>query len=630
MNIAQRLILAAFVLLLASCGKVYHVSPRGDDQAIGSQKVPFRTISRAAQVAMPGDEIVVHEGIYRERVTPPRGGSSDKKRIVYRSAEEGQVHIKGSEIVEGWEAIGGGVWKAGIPNAFFGTHNPFETHVAGDWLVDGHWCHTGEVYLNGKSMYEVRDLQEVIEARVHERSLDKEAARYTWFARVGREQTTIWANFHAHDPREELVEITVREACFYPDSVGRNYITVDGFEMSQAATQWAPPSAEQVGMIGTHWSRGWVIRNCTLHDTKCSALTLGKDRASGHNGWVAGTSGAEHYTRVVLKALESSGWHMDSIGGHLVENNHIYNCEQTGICGSLGPVGSVIRGNHIHDIWTKRLFFGYEIGAIKLHAPIDVLIEGNHLHHAHKGLWMDWMTQGTRITRNLCHHNEFADLFSEVNHGPYVVDNNIFLSGIQNWSESGAFAHNLLAGPVVLRAVPDRYTPIMEPHSTAMMDTSTISLGDDRWYNNVFVGPMELPSEGAFYGLGAYGEVGLAFPVKAGGNVYYGNAYYLEGERPFLALEGHDPLLRLDQEGDQWILHMVHPPELQEAQATLVSTGLLGKAVRNGQSWTQPDGSLLEVYLDYQGASRDIENPTPGPWEDPGAGEKAHVVWRFR
>jgi len=64
----------------------YHVSTTGLDTNPGSKSKPFKTISAAAAIAQPGDVITVHEGIYRERVNPPRGGESDTKRIVYQSA----------------------------------------------------------------------------------------------------------------------------------------------------------------------------------------------------------------------------------------------------------------------------------------------------------------------------------------------------------------------------------------------------------------------------------------------------------------------------------------------------------------------------------------------------------------
>ena len=35
--------------------------------------------SAAARLVQPGDVITVHEGVYRERVNPPRGGASDRQ-----------------------------------------------------------------------------------------------------------------------------------------------------------------------------------------------------------------------------------------------------------------------------------------------------------------------------------------------------------------------------------------------------------------------------------------------------------------------------------------------------------------------------------------------------------------------
>ncbi len=50
----------------------FHVSVAGNDRNAGTQEAPLRTIQRAADLAQPGDTITVHEGIYRERVDPPR------------------------------------------------------------------------------------------------------------------------------------------------------------------------------------------------------------------------------------------------------------------------------------------------------------------------------------------------------------------------------------------------------------------------------------------------------------------------------------------------------------------------------------------------------------------------------
>lgn len=152
----------------------------------------------------------------------------------------------------------------------------------------------------------------------------------------------------------------MRQTVFYPDKPGRNFITVRGFILRHAAPKWAPPTAEQMGLIGTHWSRGWVI-----------------------------------------------------------EDNTISHCEQAGIVGSMGASFSRIIGNHIFKIHTQGRFSGAEMAGIKFHAPIDLLVEGNRIHDTCRGLWLDWMTQGTRVTRNLLYRNG-DDAFLEVNGPPPI------------------------------------------------------------------------------------------------------------------------------------------------------------------------------------------------------------------
>ena len=63
-----------------------HVAKTGDDAATGGQDTPVLTIGRAAEMAHPGDIVTIHAGTYREWVRPPRGGTDEDARIVFRAA----------------------------------------------------------------------------------------------------------------------------------------------------------------------------------------------------------------------------------------------------------------------------------------------------------------------------------------------------------------------------------------------------------------------------------------------------------------------------------------------------------------------------------------------------------------
>ena len=83
----------------------YHVMPTGADHQPGTVETPLRTINAAAQLALPGDTVTVHAGVYREWVNPLNGGESDSRRILYRAAEGEKVELKGSEVVDNWEKV---------------------------------------------------------------------------------------------------------------------------------------------------------------------------------------------------------------------------------------------------------------------------------------------------------------------------------------------------------------------------------------------------------------------------------------------------------------------------------------------------------------------------------------------
>jgi alpha-N-arabinofuranosidase len=634
------------VPLIATQAAEVHVALNGKDSNPGTKSAPLRTIQRAADLAQPGDVITVHGGIYRERVNPPRGGTSEKQRIVYQAARGEKVEIKGSEAIKGWVKVQDEVWKATLPNTFFGSFNPYSDRIRGDWFdPKGREHHTGAVYLNGDWLTEAAKLDEVLmpagssppwltqaSEALKARSLNAQL----WFAQVDASNTTIWAQFKGVNPNEQLVECNVRRTVFYPDRPGRNYLTVRGFAMRHAATPWAPPTAEQIGLIGTHWSQGWIIENNTISHSTCSGIALGKHGDEWDN---TSADTAEGYVKTIERAhAHAIPWTKNNIGHHVVRNNTISHCEQAGIVGSLGAIFCTVTGNTIHDIHVRRLFSGAEMAGIKFHAAIDTTIRGNHIYRTCRGLWLDWMAQGTRVSGNLFHDNAAEDLFVEVNHGPFLVDNNLFLSAVNllDMSEGGAYAHNLFTGKITNRPEPSRDTPFHPAHSTTVAGLVSTTGGDDRFYNNIFVGNGEtLTSDRKgnvkelrwISSFGLWGYDGRELPLHTGGNVYYNGAEPYAKEADPLTLADLNPGIRLAEEGGRTVLHLTLGKSLRKVATTRVTTQLLGKATIPGLPYENPDGSPLQLDTDYFGKRRDKSNPLPGPFEKPGTGALTLRVW---
>lgn len=496
---------------------IYYVNCNTPKSGNGSKEYPFKTITAAAKVAKPGDEVVVAKGVYREYVDPKNAGTADN-RIVYRSEEKLGAVITGAEEVKNWTKYNGDVWCARVSNGLFGNYNPYTTLVSGDWFIATYIAHTGDVFLNGKSMYEATTLDGVLNPEVYPKSWDPDFSVYTWFAQQDEKtnETVFYANFHGKDPNKENVEISVRENCFYPSKEGVGYITLSGFVVKQAATQWAPPTAYQEGMIGPHWSKGWIIEDCEVCDSKCSGISLGKyKQPNNDNKWLKWKfkDGTQTERDNICQA-QIEGWTKENIGSHIVRRCNIHDCGQTGIVGHLGGVFSIIEDNHIHHINNKQNLAGAEIGGIKMHAAIDVIIRRNHFHHCTRGLWLDWQAQGTRVTQNLFHDNTFPsdynanllnadglgeDIFVEVSHGPTLIDNNILLSdhACKLPTQGLAFVHNFIAGSLTAvglgvnngakTKLSPRYTPYHVQHRTEVMGFMTILHGDARFYNNIFV-----------------------------------------------------------------------------------------------------------------------------------------------
>jgi len=645
---------------------IYYVNQNAPKEGDGSRERPFRRIGEAAKLACPGDEVLVAPGVYRECVNPERGGTPEK-RIVYRSAEPLKAVITGAEEVTGWQKWQGSVWMLRVDNGVFGSYNPFTTEAFGDWYFAPTVRHTGAVYMNDRMLYEAQTLEECIAGEVYAPSWEPEHSVYKWFSVQDRQETVIYANFKDRDPNKEKTEINVRRRCFFPEETGRGYITLSGFKIEKAATTWAPPAAFQDGMVGPHWSKGWIIEDCEICNSKCCGISLGKyyDPENEHYFTNKHVKSPTQMERDAVCRGQYHGWLKEKVGSHIVRRCHIHHCEQTGIVGRMGAVFSLIENNHIHHINNMQELGGAEISGIKLHAAIDVTIRRNHIHHCTMGVWCDWEPQGTRISQNLLHHNErpegcawaeggmeSQDIFIEVGHGPTLVDNNIMLSksSVRIATQGVALVHNLMMGPLTF--VGDgtglRYTPYHIRHRTEVAGFMTILHGDDRIYNNIFIQghPADAPAERGgpreherlsgtwcfdtyptyeewiswfdmdavrpdMHKLEPYHESHL--PVWIDGNAYLMGAKPWKNEKNRIVCEEAPVFVRLLEDEGGLRLETNLYEFLGDLSCGIIDSEKLGYAFEPEQRFESPDGSAITFDSDYSGSHRGVRT-IPGPF----------------
>jgi glutathione peroxidase len=93
----------------------WYVDPRhpaaADLPAWGYPAVPLATVSRALDVAEPGETIVLRGGVYRLTLAPTKGG------LTLRAMPGEKVIVSGADLVEGWRREADGSWTVALAAA---------------------------------------------------------------------------------------------------------------------------------------------------------------------------------------------------------------------------------------------------------------------------------------------------------------------------------------------------------------------------------------------------------------------------------------------------------------------------------------------------------------------------------
>jgi len=409
--------------------------PEASDTGEGTREKPFKTISRAAAMASPGHTIIVHEGIYRERVAPKRGGKPEQP-ITYKAAPDENVVISAADIWEPeWIHVTGNVFKAKLGKDLFeenkGGYNPFETKMDlrtrhEDHTVTGIPCYEegykisltlGQVIVNNELFMEVS-------------SLSPSVFKYknTW--KYDSEEQSIYIHFgEGIVPEEQKIEITTRKQCFAPFIRGLGYIHVKGFIMKYAGNQhpggfWKIPENKQAGALSTRSGHHWIIEDNVIKKNKSIGIDFGSEGA-----------------------VEGVNIPRDSVRNHIIRDNIISDNGIGGIMGA-GSRNVVIEDNLIKNNNTLKMR-SWEVGGIKTHFFNGTIRRNIIIDNYCYGIWLDNDYTGARVTKNIVHNNRDRAIFLEMGEGPALVDNNIIsstkigpLGEGKNYYGDGIYAHD--------------------------------------------------------------------------------------------------------------------------------------------------------------------------------------------
>ena len=396
-------------------------SLQASDDNDGSADRPLKTIGRAAQLATPGTRVRIHAGLYRECVSPARGGEGPERMIAYEAYGDGPVVIRASEAVRvftpsaGWslqrpgqarDVSGVQVWQYALDPELFKGYNPFcAVNMLHDRLFIEYDKTDMTPYLNrrGCVFCDGRPLRQVALYN----QLADEADTY-WVEHNG--QRVHFRLAGDDSPSGHLIEVTVREQCFAPQTPFLSYIRIKGLTCEHAANGAPVP---QRGAISAYRGHHWIIEDCEVNRANAVGIDVGNEC-----------------------------WHHEHVQGEIIGYSVIRRCRirEAGVCGIAGlfAEGMLIEDNLIEGTGWQRMELSWEAGGIKLHNSVNGLIRRNVFRNTLRAdhLWLDCHNENNRITGNLFINGiqQREAIFIECTRdGVNLIDNNII------WNVEGRF-----------------------------------------------------------------------------------------------------------------------------------------------------------------------------------------------
>lgn len=366
----QRISLACVLVMVFLCprvdGKAWHVAQEAMSGISPLEQV--RTIAEAASLVEPGDTVIIHGGIYREKVDIEKSGLPERP-IRFQSAVGQTVIMTGADRISEWTEVSGEsrIYSTLWPHKFI-TWNAQHTHPDDDFHLLIGRCE--QVFINGYALRQVLERDKL--------------ARGTFYVDLDDKRLTVWSCDNQDiRGRKATVEASMRDRIL---TVKGNYVTIKGIHFRYAANRAQQGAVE---FSGHHLT----VEDCLFEYTNASGAAFrGQDITVRrctfqHNGQLGFGAGRAHR----LRMSECT-----------VRNNNIKGFDRS-----------------------------WEAGGNKICLSRGVVLEdSSFVENRGNGIWFDIGNEDCTVHNCLIACNEDAGIFYEISYGLHAHDNVIVGNGL--------------------------------------------------------------------------------------------------------------------------------------------------------------------------------------------------------
>jgi len=366
------------------------------DTNAGTEKAPLKTIKEALSRVKPGEKIIIHRGVYLEKIEPITGGISPANMIAIEAAEGEHVIIKGAKKITCDWVKELSIKRNETPPSITKSHSQKL------WITTLH----DTIFTNNYFPFSINNLanneQSKLSADVSVNTIaalnlkrgmifqeDKRLVQLHNYGDLIHVPGSFWVDtdgktIHLHpfdnkNPNELNLEVAVTDYLLKPKKYGVNYIQVKGLLFEKCANGFA----QGEGAVNTLGGHHWIFENNTVREINGNGLECGYEINANLLG----------KDKIPVS---------DNIGYINVRHNYIYSCGISAIW-SKGTNNAIIKENDLFYCgWHEAEMMGESAG-IKCTNCANSFIAQNRIHHniGGAGIWLWGNCRGSRISKNV-------------------------------------------------------------------------------------------------------------------------------------------------------------------------------------------------------------------------------------